>query len=91
MCPGFDVAARGTWTRKTGPANPLNVELMAKALLSEADQSFVKAKVDNTGRVAVAVSTLIANNLRVVFGASFETRKPFDYSHKLGFGVVFDA
>jgi len=85
---GVETGFKATWNRKT--ANQYAIDLVAKFPLDHG--SWLKCKLDNTGKVGVAYTTALNNKVSLTMAAAFDTLKNNDLqqNHRLGMGLVVD-
>ncbi|KAJ1972559.1 Mitochondrial porin [Dimargaris verticillata] len=85
---GADVEAGGKATYDTQSAeNAVAIEVGTKYFLDPF--SFVKAKIDNTGRLGLGYTQSLRPGVTVTLGGSFDTTRLNDNAHKLGLTLTF--
>lgn len=52
---------------------------------------FVKAKLDNAGKLGLAVASDLRPGMQLLLGASVDTNKLADNNHKLGLELLYNA
>ncbi|CAK7272193.1 Mitochondrial porin [Sporothrix epigloea] len=82
-----EAAAKATWNSKTG--NAVGLEVATKYRLDPL--SFVKAKINDRGVAAVAYNVLLREGVTFGIGASFDTQKLDQATHKVGTSFTFEA
>ena len=82
----LEVAYRTTWNAKLPN---MSMEVGAKWFLLGG--GFVKAKLDNVGRLGVALASDLRPGLQVTLGASIDTAKLNENAHKLGLELNYSA
>jgi voltage-dependent anion channel protein 2 len=82
---GAQLAYRASWNRKV--PNSLAMEMGAKYHLG--DRNFVKAKIDNLGKLSVSYSSSLSPGVVLSLGASMDTNNFPSNAHKLGMSLVF--
>lgn len=81
-----EAGAKATWNKMdTGVA----VEVGAKLTLDSG--AFVKAKVDNIGRLGLGYSQVLRPGIKLGLGGLFDTSRLSSDVHKVGFSLSFDA
>lgn len=82
-----EAAAKATWNSKSG--NAVGLEVATKYRLDPL--SFVKAKINDRGVAAVAYNVLLREGVAFGIGASFDTQKLDQATHKVGTSFTFEA
>lgn len=82
-----EAAAKATWNSKSG--NAVGLEVATKYRLDPL--SFVKAKINDRGVAAVAYNVLLREGVTFGIGASFDTQKLDQATHKVGTSFTFEA
>jgi len=82
-----EAGAKATWNSKTG--NAVGLEVATKYRIDPL--SFVKAKVNDRGVAAVAYNVLFRPGVTFGIGASFDTQKLDQASHKIGTSFTFES
>ncbi|CAK7201684.1 Mitochondrial porin [Sporothrix eucalyptigena] len=82
-----EAAAKATWNSKSG--NTVGLEVATKYRLDPL--SFVKAKINDRGVAAVAYNVLLREGVTFGIGASFDTQKLDQATHKVGTSFTFEA
>jgi len=82
-----EAGAKATWDSKSG--NQVGLEVASKYRLDPV--SFAKVKINDRGIAAVAYSVLLRPGVTLGLGASFDTQKLDQATHKIGTSFVFDA
>ena len=83
------VAAKAIYNKPADSA--VQIELVTKYLVNPEGSAFVKAKVDNYGRLALAYSHTLSKGVRVAFGGVFDTTKLDMDVHKVGVQFTFEG
>ncbi|WFD30950.1 Mitochondrial porin [Malassezia sp. CBS 17886] len=88
----IEASARATYDSKS--SNNVNLEVGTKTYLDNA--AFVKAKINNSGILALAYAQALRPGVKATFGLALDTRKLTSGSadasaHKLGAAVTFEA
>merc|ERR1712230_75505 len=82
-----EAGAKATWDSKSG--NQVGLEVASKYRLDPV--SFAKVKINDRGIAAVAYNVLLRPGVTLGLGASFDTQKLDQATHKIGTSFVFDA
>lgn len=82
----LEVAYRASWSMKVPN---LSMEVGAKWNLLGG--GFVKAKVDNVGRLGIALASDLRPGVQVTLGATVDTAKLSENAHKLGLELVYSV
>merc|ERR1711981_1034944 len=82
-----EAGAKVTWDSKSG--NQVGLEVASKYRLDPV--SFAKVKINDRGIAAVAYNVLLRPGVTLGLGASFDTQKLDQATHKIGTSFVFDA
>jgi len=82
-----EAGAKAVWDSKTG--NAVGLEVASKYRLDPV--SFAKAKINDRGIAAVAYNVLLRPGVTLGLGASFDTQKLDQATHKIGASFTFDA
>ncbi|KAK3328348.1 eukaryotic porin/Tom40 [Cercophora scortea] len=82
-----EAGSKATWNSKTG--NAVGLEVAAKYRLDPV--SFVKAKINDRGVAAVAYNILLREGVTLGVGASFDTQKLDQATHKIGSSFTFES
>ncbi|TPX32768.1 hypothetical protein SeMB42_g07578 [Synchytrium endobioticum] len=82
----LEVGAKATWNR--GTDSTVAIEAGSKWVLDR--ESFIKAKVDSTGRLGLGYSQLLRPGVKLGLGASFDTAGVKADAHKMGVSLTFD-
>ncbi|KIH86838.1 voltage-dependent anion channel protein 2 [Sporothrix brasiliensis 5110] len=82
-----EAAAKAIWNSKSG--NAVGLEVATKYRLDPL--SFVKAKINDRGVAAVAYNVLLREGVTFGIGASFDTQKLDQATHKVGTSFTFEA
>ncbi|KAI0873196.1 eukaryotic porin/Tom40 [Hypoxylon argillaceum] len=82
-----ETSAKAVWNSKGG--NTVGLELASKYRLDAI--SFVKGKINDRGVAAVAYNVLLSPGVTVGIGASFDTQKIDQATHKVGASFTFDS
>lgn len=85
--PFVEAGSKATWNSKSG--NNVGLEVATKYRLDAV--SFVKAKVNNNGIAAVAYNVLLRQGVTLGVGASFDTQKLDQATHKVGTSFTFES
>lgn len=86
----IEVGAKGSYDSK-GPAsaNAVAIEVGTKVQLD--DTAFVKAKIADSGVLALAYQQLLRPGVKLGLGGAFDTLKLNESAHKLGLSLSFSA
>ncbi|ORX89314.1 hypothetical protein K493DRAFT_69395 [Basidiobolus meristosporus CBS 931.73] len=87
VSPSVETGAKALWNSRT-PKAPITLEVGTKYFLDRS--TFVKAKVNNHGRLGVGFTRVIRRGVKVSLGGIFDTRRWNENAHRLGASVVFD-
>lgn len=82
-----EAGAKATWDSKAG--NQVGLEVASKYRLDPV--SFAKVKINDRGVAAVAYNVLLRPGVTLGLGASFDTQKLDQATHKIGTSFTFDA
>ncbi|KAL7622881.1 Mitochondrial porin [Parahypoxylon ruwenzoriense] len=82
-----EAGAKATWNSKSG--NTVGLEVASKYRLDPV--SFAKAKINDRGVAAVAYNVLLRPGVTLGLGASFDTQKLEQATHKVGFSFTFES
>jgi len=82
-----EAGSKATWNSKTGTA--VGLEVAAKYRLDPV--SFVKGKINDRGVAAVAYNVLLREGVTLGVGASFDTQKLDQATHKVGTSFTFES
>ncbi|KAL2129804.1 hypothetical protein VTI74DRAFT_7274 [Chaetomium olivicolor] len=82
-----EAGSKATWNSKSG--NAVGLEVAAKYRLDPV--SFVKAKINDRGVAAVAYNVLLREGVTFGVGASFDTQKLDQATHKVGTSFTFES
>ncbi|KAL2019706.1 hypothetical protein VTK56DRAFT_9243 [Thermocarpiscus australiensis] len=82
-----EAGSKATWNSKSG--NTVGLEVAAKYRLDPV--SFVKAKINDRGVAAVAYNVLLREGVTLGVGASFDTQKFDQATHKVGTSFTFES
>lgn len=82
----LEVACRATWSAKLPN---LSMEVGAKWFLLGG--GFIKTKLDNVGRLGVALASDLRPGVQVILGATVDTAKLGENAHKLGLELSYSA
>lgn len=83
----LEVAFKASWNGKT--VGSTGMEVGAKYHLLGG--GFLKAKLDNAGRLGLAFATDLRTNVQLVLGATIDTAKLKDNVHKFGLDLTYSA
>lgn len=82
-----EAGAKATWNKAS--SDNVSLEVGTKYLLDK--NAFVKAKVDNTGRLGLGYTQVLRQGVKVGLGGSFDTTRLQENVHRVGLSIVFDA
>jgi len=82
-----ETGSKATWNSKSG--NNVGLEVAVKYRLDPV--SFAKAKINDRGVAAVAYNVLLREGVTFGVGASFDTQKLDQATHKVGTSFVFES
>jgi len=82
-----EAGSKATWNSKSG--NTVGLEVAAKYRLDPV--SFVKGKINDRGVAAVAYNVLLREGVTLGVGASFDTQKLDQATHKVGTSFTFES
>ncbi|KAI2463644.1 eukaryotic porin/Tom40 [Annulohypoxylon bovei var. microspora] len=82
-----EAGAKATWNSKSG--NTVGLEVASKYRLDPV--SFAKAKINDRGVAAVSYNVLLRPGVTLGLGASFDTQKLEQASHKVGASFTFES
>ncbi|KAH3660104.1 hypothetical protein OGAPHI_007309 [Ogataea philodendri] len=90
VSPQLEVGTKGTFDSKSASgSNPVAVEVATKYSLDST--SFVKAKLADSGILALAYSQQLRPGVTLGLGGAFDTLKLGESAHKLGLSLSFSA
>ncbi|KAK3296796.1 outer mitochondrial membrane protein porin [Chaetomium fimeti] len=82
-----EAGSKATWNSKSG--NTVGLEVAAKYRLDPV--SFVKGKINDRGVAALAYNVLLREGVTLGVGASFDTQKLDQATHKVGTSFTFES
>ncbi|KAI1100194.1 eukaryotic porin/Tom40 [Jackrogersella minutella] len=82
-----EASAKATWNSKSG--NNVGLEVASKYRLDPV--SFAKAKINDRGVAAVSYNVLLRPGVTLGLGASFDTQKLEQATHKVGTSFTFES
>ncbi|KAI0137827.1 eukaryotic porin/Tom40 [Hypoxylon sp. NC0597] len=82
-----EAGAKATWNSKSG--NTVGLEVASKYRLDPV--SFAKAKINDRGVAAVSYNVLLRPGVTLGLGASFDTQKLEQATHKVGASFTFES
>lgn len=82
-----EAGAKATWNSKSG--NTVGLEVASKYRLDPV--SFAKAKINDRGVAAVSYNVLLRPGVTLGLGASFDTQKLDQATHKVGTSFTFES
>lgn len=82
----LEVACRASWNSKVS-----NVSMEVGAKWYMLGGGFLKAKVDNIGRLGLALASDLRPGVQVILGATIDTAKLNENAHKLGLELTYSA
>ncbi|KAI0387012.1 eukaryotic porin/Tom40 [Hypomontagnella monticulosa] len=82
-----EAGAKATWNSKSG--NTVGLEVASKYRLDPV--SFAKAKINDRGVAAVSYNVLLRPGVTLGLGASFDTQKLDQATHKVGASFTFES
>ncbi|KAI2618223.1 hypothetical protein GGR54DRAFT_191170 [Hypoxylon sp. NC1633] len=82
-----EAGAKATWNSKSG--NAVGLEVASKYRLDPV--SFAKAKINDRGVAAVSYNVLLRPGVTLGLGASFDTQKLEQATHKVGASFTFES
>jgi len=85
--PDVEVGAVASWDSKVNN-NAVNLEVGTKYFLDR--DAFVKAKINNQGKLGLAYTQIIKPGIKLGLAGSFDTSKLDEPAHKLGFSLLFE-
>jgi hypothetical protein len=83
-----EAGARAVWN-KALPDSNVNIEVGTKVVLDKS--SFLKAKVDNQGRLGLGFTHVLRTGVKLAFGGLFDTTRLSADVHKVGFQLTFEG
>jgi voltage-dependent anion channel protein 2 len=83
----LEAGGRASWDRKAG--SHVNLELAAKYYLDK--DAFMKAKIDNVGKLGLGYTQVLRPGVKASFGGIFDTTRLGENVHKLGMSLVLEA
>ncbi|QPG74290.1 hypothetical protein FOA43_001615 [Brettanomyces nanus] len=90
VSPAIEVGAKGTYDSKgASGANAVAIEVGTKYQLD--DSAFLKAKIADSGILALSYQQLLRPGIKLGFGGAFDTLKLGESAHKLGLSLSFSA
>lgn len=85
--PDVEIGANVSWDSKA-TTNAVNLEVGTKYFLDR--DAFVKAKINNQGKLGLAYTQTIKPGVKLGLAGSFDTSKLDEPAHKLGFSLLFE-
>ncbi|KAI8845523.1 eukaryotic porin/Tom40 [Chytridium lagenaria] len=82
-----EAGAKATWNRATESA--VGLEVGTKYTLDR--DAFLKAKIDNSGRLGLGYTQVLRPGIKLSLGGSFDTNRLQENVHKVGLSVVFEG
>ncbi|KAK5668772.1 Mitochondrial porin [Batrachochytrium dendrobatidis] len=82
-----EAAAKATWNKATDSS--VAIEVGTKYALDR--DAFLKAKVDNTGRLGLGYTQVLRPGIKLALGGLFDTTRLQADVHKVGFSLTFEA
>lgn len=82
-----EASAKATWDSKSG--NNVGLEVASKYRIDPV--SFAKVKINDRGIAALAYEVLLRDGVKLGLGASFDTQKLDQATHKIGTSFTFDS
>ncbi|KAK3493795.1 eukaryotic porin/Tom40 [Neurospora crassa] len=82
-----EAGSKATWNSKTG--NTVGLEVATKYRIDPV--SFVKGKINDRGVAAIAYNVLLREGVTLGVGASFDTQKLDQATHKVGTSFTFES
>ncbi|KAL7752900.1 Mitochondrial porin [Sorochytrium milnesiophthora] len=82
-----EAGAKATWDRKSG--SNVSLELGTKYYLDR--DAFVKAKIDNYGKLGLGYTQLVRPGVKVSLGGVFDTARLNENVHKVGLSLVLES
>ncbi|KAJ3025688.1 UNVERIFIED_CONTAM: hypothetical protein HDU68_006803 [Siphonaria sp. JEL0065] len=83
---GLQVATRATWDQAVN--TQVGIEIGTKYALDKS--TFIKAKINNEGRLGLGYTQILRPSIKLQLGGSFDTTKLGENAHKLGLAFVID-
>jgi voltage-dependent anion channel protein 2 len=82
-----EAGAKATWNSKTG--NAVGLEVASKYIIDPL--SFAKVRINDRGIAALAYNVTLREGVKLGLGASFDTQKLDQATHKVGASFTFEA
>ncbi|KAJ1341472.1 hypothetical protein BSLG_003900 [Batrachochytrium salamandrivorans] len=82
-----EAGAKASWNKATDSS--VAIEVGTKYALDR--DAFLKAKVDNTGRLGLGYSQMLRSGIKLTLGGLFDTTRLQSDVHKVGFSLTFEA
>ncbi|KAJ3209157.1 Mitochondrial porin [Dinochytrium kinnereticum] len=82
-----EAGAKATWNRATNSA--VAIEVGTKYTLDR--DAFLKAKIDNSGRLGLGYTQVLRPGIKLSLGGSFDTNRLQENVHKVGLSIVFEG
>ena len=70
-------------------ADAVTIEVGTKYTLDK--DAFLKAKIDNAGRLGLGYTQLLRTGVKLSLGGSFDTTRLQENAHRVGLSLVLDA
>ncbi|KAJ3124819.1 Mitochondrial porin [Nowakowskiella sp. JEL0407] len=83
----IEAGARASWNKAAN--SPVNIEVGTKYVLDKS--AFVKAKIDNTGRLGLGYTQILRPGIKLSLGGLFDTARLNENSHKVGLSLVLES
>lgn len=83
----IEAGAKATWNKAASDA--VSIEVGTKYTLDK--DAFVKAKIDNAGRLGLGYTQILRQGIKLSLGGSFDTTRLQENVHRVGLSLVLDA
>ncbi|KAJ3209774.1 Mitochondrial porin [Entophlyctis luteolus] len=81
-----DAGAKAIWNKSASDA--VSIEVGTKYTLD--NQTFVKAKIDNVGRLGLGYTQILRPGVKLALGGSFDTTRLNENAHRVGLSFVLE-
>jgi hypothetical protein len=86
--PTVEAGAKATWDSEASASN-VTIELGTKYKLDS--DAFLKAKIDNNGRLGLGYTQHLRPGVKLSLGGSFDTRRFNENAHKVGLSLTLES
>jgi len=87
VSPDVEVGGKAVWDSKV-KSSTVGIEVGTKYCLDK--DAFVKAKIDNSGKLSLGYSQMLRPGIRMSIAGAFDTTRPNENAHKLGLSLILE-